>query len=344
MTTFSVCIPIWNGAEWIEGAIESVLAQTYPEWELVIGDNASTDDLAHRLSKLADSRIRVRHWESHVDAPENFNRTMALGAGEWLVPLGADDRLRPRFLERVAERILEAGGEPPLTLVIAACQRVDSTGRPADRMWYGHGRVARIPDGIYAGDDWFIETLQPAAIPWNFGSVALSASAISMAGAMFRPEVGVCADMELTLRLAAYGRVAYIAEPLMDFMVHSASDGVGRIRRNLAAHSQPPPMSAAYLAGLEVHEYRHGVLKAERRAVKAAVAREYLQRALLHRYHEGGRGRRAALADVRQAIVTDVRTVMRPWQLAKAAAAILAPRAGLGLAIQRLAERRRSKS
>lgn len=344
MATFSVCIPIWNGAEWIRGAVESVVAQTYPDWELVIGDNASTDDLTQRLADITDARIRVRRWDSHVQAPENFNRTMALASGEWLIPLAADDRLHPRFLERAAERIAQGGGEPPLTLVIAACRRVDPTGQLADRAWYGHGRIAQIADGTYDGDAWFMQTLQPAAIPWNFGGVALSASAIAMAGAMFRPEVGVCADMELSLRLAAYGRVAYVSEPLMDFMVHSASDGVARIRRNLAARSQPPPMSAAYLAALDVHEYRHGPNPTERRAVMAAVAREYLQRALLHRYHEGGRGRLAAMRDVSRAVASDPRTVIRPWQLAKAAAAVLAPRAVLGSATQRLANVRRDGS
>ena len=90
---FSIFIPVWNGAAWIGGAIESVLAQTYTEWELVIGDNASTDGVATVVGRYTDPRIRLHRWPTHTDLCENFNRTMLLCRSEWVQPLGVDDRL-----------------------------------------------------------------------------------------------------------------------------------------------------------------------------------------------------------------------------------------------------------
>ena len=102
---FSVYIPVWNGARWLDGAIESLLGQTYQDWELVIGDNASTDGTDAVAARHRDPRIRYHRWLEFVEISENYNRTLLLAKGEWLQLLGVDDRLHPRCLERMAERI-----------------------------------------------------------------------------------------------------------------------------------------------------------------------------------------------------------------------------------------------
>jgi glycosyltransferase involved in cell wall biosynthesis len=56
---FSVFIPVWNDARWLPGAIESLLAQTHADWELIIGDNASTEDIEGIVAGYADDRIRT---------------------------------------------------------------------------------------------------------------------------------------------------------------------------------------------------------------------------------------------------------------------------------------------
>src|SRR3954468_1530818 len=97
----SIFIPVRDGGPWLRGAIESVLRQTSGEWELVIGDNASTDDTAEIATSIIDPRIRYIRWETFTEAFENFNRTWAACTGEWAYILPADDRLKPPFVERV---------------------------------------------------------------------------------------------------------------------------------------------------------------------------------------------------------------------------------------------------
>ena len=324
---FSVYIPVWNGARWLDGAIESLLGQTYQDWELVIGDNASTDGTDAVAARHRDPRIRYHRWLEFAEISENYNRTLLLAKGEWLQLLGVDDRLHPRCLERMAERIdRSVGRATPMAMVVTACRRVDQNGQPADREWYRHGRIATFHGGTYSGAEWLTAVAVPAALPWNAGSIAISRQVIERIGSIFRPETGVCADIELYLRAAAYGDVAYIDEPLLDFTVHGTSDGAGRVRRNLERDEPLGPMGIAMVAGLRVHEIRRDVTRAERRAVRDAVARELLGRALLHRYHPGGRGRRGALKDLARACRWSLRTTLRPHQLVKAGAAIVAPR------------------
>lgn len=323
---FSVYIPVWNGARWLDDAIGSVLAQTHQDWELVIGDNASTDGTGGVAARHTDPRIRYHRWDEFVDISENFNRTLLRCRGEWLQILGVDDRLDARCLELMSDRIDKAAAsDRPVAMVVTTCRRVDPEGRPADREYYRHGRIATFRNGVYSGPEWLTAVAAPAALPWNSGSVAISRAVIEQIGGLFRPETGVCADIELYLRVAAYGDVGYIDEPLLDFMVHGSSDGIGRVRRNLERDDRFGPLGIALAAGLAIHEVRREVSRAERDAVRGAIARELLGRALLHRYHPGGRGRRGAIKDVARAARWSIRTAVEPRQIAKACAAILAP-------------------
>jgi len=102
---FSIFIPVWNDQCWLGGAIESVLAQSYPDWELVIGDNASDEDLRSVVEAYTDPRIRYWRWPTHTDLFANFNRTMQLCSGEWLQLLSADVRLHPPCPARMAAAI-----------------------------------------------------------------------------------------------------------------------------------------------------------------------------------------------------------------------------------------------
>ncbi|HEY2593777.1 MAG TPA: glycosyltransferase family A protein, partial [Chloroflexota bacterium] len=157
---FSVVIPVWNDAYWLPGAIESVLRQSYQDWELVIGDNASSQDLETIVAGYHDPRIRYHRFERHVDASANHNRTMALSRYEWIQLLCADDRLHPQCLERSAARLIEAtSSSKRVAMLVTACRRVDVSGQPTDivrtdRVSYRPVQLQCIPDGLYDAERW----------------------------------------------------------------------------------------------------------------------------------------------------------------------------------------------
>jgi GT2 family glycosyltransferase len=330
---FSVFIPVWNDTVWLPGAIESVLAQDYPHWDLIVGDNASDADVAGVVASYDDARIRYHRFATHVPIDENFNRTALLAESEWVQLLCADDRLRRGCLSRLANAIHEASaaisssapGERRLALALTACRRVYPNGEPADRVWYGSKPKLPARSGTYDSKSWFGLLMQDGQPPWNAGSIAVSRSVIEESGGFFRPEVGLSCDVEMVLRAGAYGDVVYVDEPLLDFTVRSDADNAVRLWANRAKGSAQTPSGAAILAALRVHEHRRAMTPAERRMAFAAISRSHLQRAAQHRVLADGLGRRGAIRDVLQAVRLSPGTVLAPYHLGYAAAAILLP-------------------
>ena len=338
-TQISIFIPVYNDARWLPGAIDSVLAQAHSDWEIVVGDNVSTDDVASIVAGYDDPRIRYHRWGTHVPIDENFNRTATLTRYPWVQLLCADDRLRPGCLEAIVSEIEQYAGDERLSMVLTDCRRVDEQGRSMDHVWFGTKRPFSVRRGTYGAAEWFRIHLQDGHPPWTVGSVAIARYVLDESGGFFRPEVGLSCDVELSIRAAAYGTVVYIDEKLLDFMVRPDADSSIRllVNRNLA--DDRTPVEVALLAGLNVHRHRREVTAAERRAVRAAIARTHLQRAAQHRVLDGGQGRRGAWRDVRAALRWNWRTVLTPYHGAYALAAILLPRRILEVAKARLSAR-----
>jgi hypothetical protein len=96
----SVGLPVFNGAATVKESILSVLDQTWACFELIISDNASTDqteEICRELAKL-DPRIRYIRHESNVGALANFSHVLACAKGSFFMWLGADDVISPSFL------------------------------------------------------------------------------------------------------------------------------------------------------------------------------------------------------------------------------------------------------
>ncbi len=303
---FSVIIPAFDGAAVLGGAIASVLEQTEPDWELIVGDNASTEDLAGAVAEAAgtpdDPRIRYVRFDAHVGIFDNFNRTFAHARGEWVYLLPTDDRLEPECLAAIAHAIDEHDDEPRrLALVLGRARRVDPGGRPFEAQYYGFEGPGRLPEGRYDAGSWLRAVCTPGSPPWEGG--AFRRAVVRETGTFFRADIpSMSADLELTARIAAYGDVVYLDEPLMSVTGRVESHTQGRRARNRSSGERGTPESLALAAALLAHEGRRVVSRAERAAVRGAVARSYLRRAAAHRYRAGGRGRGAALRDVARAV------------------------------------------
>ena len=90
-TIFSVVIPTYNRASKIRRAVESVLAQSYENFEILVMDDGSTDNTAEVVASFADPRITYR-WDKNFGGPARpRNRGIALAKGDWICFLDADD-------------------------------------------------------------------------------------------------------------------------------------------------------------------------------------------------------------------------------------------------------------
>lgn len=336
----TVFIPVRNDGRWLAGAIESVIAQTHPHWDLVVGDNASTDDIEGIVSSFHDPRIRYHRFDEMVSILENWNRTAALCTGDWIQPLAADDRIRPDCLARMAAALeqVSAQGEVPAQ-AISSCRRVYPDGRSADRTWYGSKPKLPVREGSYSPAEWLVLCTEDGQPPWNVGSVVVRRSVVEASGGFLRPEIGLSADFEGAMRMGAYGHTVYLLDELLDYTVRDDSDGPARLRFNRARGVGDTVVGLAFMNALHVHDEARGITNVERKRIIHAIARSHLQRAGQHRVLPEGQGRAGAIRDVVRAFRWSPAVVLRPANIAFAGAAILAPRFLLDWAKDRLTDR-----
>ncbi len=98
----SVGIPIFNGSKWIEDAIESILSQSFTELELIICDNASTDDTEAKCRRAAanDSRIRYYRNDTNIGVHANYDRAFELAEGKYFKWASCSDICLDGFFEK----------------------------------------------------------------------------------------------------------------------------------------------------------------------------------------------------------------------------------------------------
>lgn len=97
----SICIPVYNMASSVERTIRSALAQTYPDIEVLVMDNQSTDGTFERARQIQDPRLRVVRNERNLGCYGNHNRCLESAAGEWIKFLHGDDELLLHCIERM---------------------------------------------------------------------------------------------------------------------------------------------------------------------------------------------------------------------------------------------------
>jgi glycosyltransferase involved in cell wall biosynthesis len=105
--TVSIGLPVYNGARYLQEALDSILAQTYADFELVVGDNGSTDGTQEICVAAAasDERVRFLPSDENRGAAWNYNRVFHATSGRYFRWAAHDDLLAPTYLERLAETL-----------------------------------------------------------------------------------------------------------------------------------------------------------------------------------------------------------------------------------------------
>lgn len=112
MLFFSIIMPLYNKAPYVRKAVESVVGQTFADWQLIVVDDCSTDGSAAVAEQVADSRIRIVRLGKNGGVGAARNHGVALSEAPFVCFLDADDWWEPTFLEEMAgltERHSDAG-------------------------------------------------------------------------------------------------------------------------------------------------------------------------------------------------------------------------------------------
>lgn len=101
MISFSVVLPVRNGWPYVQECVESILAQSYPHFDLLVLDNQSTDNTIPWLKSLTDPRVRLHYSSASLSIVESWARVKSIEKQEYLTLIGHDDTLDRDFLATI---------------------------------------------------------------------------------------------------------------------------------------------------------------------------------------------------------------------------------------------------
>lgn len=127
----SIGIPVFNGEKYLSESVESILSQTFGDYEIIISDNASTDRTADISQQFASKYRQIKYFRQpkNVGAVANFNRCFKLASGEYFRWQADDDLIHPDFLKTCVE-VLDR--KPEVVLVFPATQMVSADRKPLE--------------------------------------------------------------------------------------------------------------------------------------------------------------------------------------------------------------------
>ncbi len=140
----SIIMPSYNTGKFIAESVNSVLAQTYENWELIIVDDCSTDETDAVVSELDDDRIIYIKNEENSGAAVSRNRALREAKGKWIAFLDSDDLWEPTKLERQLAFMINGGYRFSYT----AYDEIDETSHPLGRSVSGPRRITKA--GMFA--------------------------------------------------------------------------------------------------------------------------------------------------------------------------------------------------
>jgi len=201
----TVFMPVYNRERYVRSAVESVLAQSFRDFELLILDDGSTDATPDVLASLSDPRVRVVRNETNEGIPAARNRGLDLARGELLAFLDSDD-LAARH--RLARQVRFLDRFPDHAVVGSWARKIDAAGR--------RKRVLRRP------------------LTWNrirsrllFMGTLRTPSAMGRLDVMrhyrFRAEFPVCSDTDFWARIVLDHRCANLPEALICYRKHDGN-------------------------------------------------------------------------------------------------------------------------
>ena len=261
MPNLTVFIPVYNASPWIQESIESVLAQTYRDFELLVIDDGSTDDTADKVRAIQDSRIRLELNGTNRGIAATRNRALELTSSTWLACLDADDLAVPRRLEIQMAYLTKH----PNTVVLGGLGDYfgDMVGR------------ANYPVGADA-----VRNRLPFDNPFMQNTVVLNATWLKERGIRYNAEAQYCEDFDLWAQVAESGGLMLnLPEVLVQYRIHAASTSrskrqlqeqmANRIRRRLLS-SLSVDLADAELDFLDTYQFEGPYLstKATRRVVR----------------------------------------------------------------------------
>lgn len=140
----TVAMPVYNAGRHLEAAVGSIVAQTYPDWDLWLVDDGSTDGAVERLTVLGDPRIRVLRDGRNLGLAARLNQVIDRAEGEFFARMDGDDIAHPERFARQVDALLR---HVDVDLVATRCATISESGQAVGRLPFAstHADICRAP-------------------------------------------------------------------------------------------------------------------------------------------------------------------------------------------------------
>jgi glycosyltransferase involved in cell wall biosynthesis len=213
----SVVMPVHNGGAYLQHAVDSILGQTFTDFEFVIIDDGSTDATAEVLRhyQVADNRLRVHHQEK-AGLVASLNRGCSQARAAYIARMDADDIAYPDRQARQVEFLVR---HPREAVVGSAVVRIDASGREIKQ------------NACPTSHAEIVEALREYTC-FTHPSVMLRAAALVVVGG-YRPAYGPAEDYDLWLRLSEQYELANLPDPLLYYRVYPGQVSVRQLDQQI---------------------------------------------------------------------------------------------------------------
>ncbi len=201
----SVVMPVFNTAEYLRAAIESILAQTYEHFEFLIIDDGSTDESVSVIQSYDDSRIVLIENEENLGISKTRNKGMAAASGKYIAIFDSDDIAPPNRLEA---QVAYLEKHPDFGLVGGNIQPIDEQGNIRGRPWVCPAPPEKIPAILLFGN--------------YFAQPAVMVRRDVLPDICYKSEYVTAGDYELWVRMARRTKVWNLPQVMVYYRIHQS--------------------------------------------------------------------------------------------------------------------------
>lgn len=207
-TLISIVMPVFNRAHLLPRVAGTILAQTYRNFELLIVDDASTDDIETAVEALGDPRVRLIRRAQNGGVGAARNSGIAAARGDWIAFHDSDDLCTCDRLELCVEKLASL---PMDYIGVYGARLIYNEVGEENYAWAGAYVIPRARETVLSGD-LAARTMRSNII--NFPTLMVKKSALVAAGPS-DPLLRKNVDWDLCLRLTRQGKIGFVSEPLI---------------------------------------------------------------------------------------------------------------------------------
>ena len=212
----SVIIPNYNHSRFLDERIQSVLSQTYQNFEVIILDDKSTDNSVEIINKYKDDShiTQIIINEENSGSPfKQWNKGFELAKGNWIWIAESDDSCEPQFLETLIAHV-----DDETSFAFCRSKRMDQHGEPVFEHWQDELMDSFTMDGKQFIDDY----LKRKCIVWNASSVIFRRNNVFQIPTNYM-RFKAAGDWLFWICLARLGNVSFVTTPLNCFRLHNSN-------------------------------------------------------------------------------------------------------------------------